>query len=296
MLQNLLDSAKWAGYNKQVAFSKLVLKIAKGEKRMEHLSVAIADDNQRILDMLETVISMDKELNLVGKAKNGEEMCQIIKDKQPDVVLLDLIMPKMDGLTVMEQVSQDKNVSKRPYFIVVTAVGQERITEDAFNKGANYYIMKPFNNEMLLNRIKSVRKMFRNNEKKSEDTKTENAVRGENLENRVTNMLHEIGIPAHIKGYHYLRDAIIMAVEDMDVLNAITKILYPTVAKKYQTTSSRVEREIRHAIEVAWSRGKLDTLDELFGYTVSTGKGKPTNSEFIALIADTIQLEYKHRS
>lgn len=263
---------------------------------MEHLSVAIADDNQRILDMLETVISMDKELNLVGKAKNGEEMCQIIKDKQPDVVLLDLIMPKMDGLTVMEQVSQDKNVSKRPYFIVVTAVGQERITEDAFNKGANYYIMKPFNNEMLLNRIKSVRKMFRNNEKKSEDTKTENAVRGENLENRVTNMLHEIGIPAHIKGYHYLRDAIIMAVEDMDVLNAITKILYPTVAKKYQTTSSRVERAIRHAIEVAWSRGKLDTLDELFGYTVSTGKGKPTNSEFIALIADTIQLEYKHRS
>lgn len=263
---------------------------------MEHLNVAIADDNQRILDMLETVISMDKELNLVGKAKNGEEMCQIIKDKKPDVVLLDLIMPKMDGLTVMEQVSQDNNVSKRPYFIVVTAVGQERITEDAFNKGANYYIMKPFNNEMLLNRIKSVRKMFRNNDKKNEDIKSENAVNGENLENRVTNMLHEIGIPAHIKGYHYLRDAIIMAVEDMDVLNAITKILYPTVAKKYQTTSSRVERAIRHAIEVAWSRGKLDTLDELFGYTVSTGKGKPTNSEFIALIADTIQLEYKHRN
>lgn len=263
---------------------------------MEHLNVAIADDNQRILDMLETVIGMDKELNLVGKAKNGEEMCQIIKDKKPDVVLLDLIMPKMDGLTVMEQVGQDKNVSKRPYFIVVTAVGQERITEDAFNKGANYYIMKPFNNEMLLNRIKSVRKMFRNSDKKNEDIKTENAVNGENLENRVTNMLHEIGIPAHIKGYHYLRDAIIMAVEDMDVLNAITKILYPTVAKKYQTTSSRVERAIRHAIEVAWSRGKLDTLDELFGYTVSTGKGKPTNSEFIALIADTIQLEYKHRN
>lgn len=180
---------------------------------MEHLNVAIADDNQRILDMLETVISMDKELNLVGKAKNGEEMCQIIKDKKPDVVLLDLIMPKMDGLTVMEQVGQDKNVNKRPYFIVVTAVGQERITEDAFNKGANYYIMKPFNNEMLLNRIKSVRKMFRNNDKKNEDIKSENAANGENLENRVTNMLHEIGIPAHIKGYHYLRDAIIMAVE-----------------------------------------------------------------------------------
>ena len=137
--------------------------------------------------------------------------------------------------------------------------------------------------------------MFRNYEKNNEDTKVDAAIREEDLENRVTNMLHEIGIPAHIKGYHYLRDAIIMAVDDMDVLNAITKVLYPTVAKKYQTTSSRVERAIRHAIEVAWNRGKLDTLDELFGYTVSTGKGKPTNSEFIALIADTIQLEYKHR-
>ena len=262
---------------------------------MEHLNVAIADDNQKILDVLENIISMDKELNLVGKAKNGEEMCQIIKDRQPDVVLLDLIMPKMDGLTVMEQVNRDHSVNKRPYCIVITAVGQERITEDAFNKGANYYVMKPFNNEVLLDRIKSVRKMFRNNEKKNEDGRLEGTARGEDLENRVTNMLHEIGIPAHIKGYHYLRDAIIMAVKDMDVLNAITKILYPTVAKKYQTTSSRVERAIRHAIEVAWSRGKLDTLDELFGYTVSTGKGKPTNSEFIALIADTIQLEYKKK-
>ena len=263
---------------------------------MEHLSVAVADDNQRILDMLVTVIGMDKELNLVGKAKNGEEMCQIIKTRQPDVVLLDLIMPKMDGLTVMERINQDTSLSKRPYFIVVTAVGQEKITEDAFNRGANYYVMKPFNNETLLDRIKSVRKISRNTERKGEDLRTENTAGGENLESRVTNMLHEIGIPAHIKGYHYLRDSIIMAVEDMDVLNAITKVLYPTVAKKYQTTSSRVERAIRHAIEVAWSRGKLDTLDELFGYTVSTGKGKPTNSEFIALIADTIQLEYRHKN
>lgn len=263
---------------------------------MEHLSVAIADDNQKILDILGDIISTDKELDLVGKAKNGEEMCQIIKDRQPDVVLLDLIMPKMDGLTVMEQVNQEHFVNKRPYFIVITAVGQERITEDAFNKGANYYVLKPFNNSMLLDRIKSVRKMSKNSDKKSDEIQNDYPAKGESLENRVTNMLHEIGIPAHIKGYHYLRDAIIMAVNDMDVLNAITKILYPTVAKKYQTTSSRVERAIRHAIEVAWSRGKLDTLDELFGYTVSTGKGKPTNSEFIALIADTIQLEYRHRN
>lgn len=262
---------------------------------MEHLNVAIADDNERILDMLEEVINMDKDLEVVGKAKNGEEMCQIIKNKEPDVVLLDLIMPKMDGLTVMEKVNHDTSGRKQPHFIVVTAVGQEKITEDAFNKGANYYIMKPFNNEVLLNRIKTVSRVFQNQEKKIENTKESTQNREEDLVNRVTNMLHEIGIPAHIKGYHYLRDAIMMAVEDMDVLNAITKVLYPTVAKKYQTTSSRVERAIRHAIEVAWSRGKLDTLDELFGYTVSNGKGKPTNSEFIALIADTIQLEYKRR-
>lgn len=147
-----------------------------------------------------------------------------------------------------------------------------------------------------MDRIKSIRKKPAVFEKKNEESIQEVSSRRENLESRVTNMLHEIGIPAHIKGYHYLRDAIMMAVNDMDVLNAITKILYPTVAKKYRTTSSRVERAIRHAIEVAWSRGKLDTLDELFGYTVSTGKGKPTNSEFIALIADTIQLEYRHKN
>lgn len=262
---------------------------------MGHLDVAIADDNERILDMLDEIISADKDLNVVGKAKNGEDVYQIIKNKEPDVVLLDLIMPKMDGLTVMEQVNKDTTMTKHPSFIVVTAVGQESITEDAFNQGADYYIMKPFNNEMVLNRIKSVDKMCHSHIRKKESFPGKTHIREEDLENRVTNMLHEIGIPAHIKGYHYLRDAIMMAVDDMDVLNAITKVLYPTVAKKHQTTSSRVERAIRHAIEVAWSRGKLDTLDELFGYTVSTGKGKPTNSEFIALIADTIQLEYKHR-
>lgn len=263
---------------------------------MGRLNVAIADDNERMLDLLGELITNDRDLTLVGKANNGEDMYQIIKAKQPDVVLLDLIMPKLDGLSVMDMVNADKQMKKHPDFIVITAVGQEKIAEDAFKKGANYYIMKPFNNTMVLNRIKAIRKM----EPKEISAQETPAIMGmsmpeENLENRVTNMIHEIGIPAHIKGYHYLRDAIMMAVEDMDVLNAITKILYPTVAKRHQTTASRVERAIRHAIEVAWSRGKLDTLDDLFGYTVSNGKGKPTNSEFIALIADTIQLEFKHR-
>ena len=263
---------------------------------MEQLNVAIADDNERMLDLLGEIIESDRELNLVGKAKNGEDMYQIIRTKEPDVVLLDLIMPKMDGLSVMERVNEDRTVKKHPSFIVVTAIGQERITEDAFEKGAAYYILKPFNNDTVLQRIKNTSRRLRNGTSQgmSEGTPSQ-AVPEDSLETRVTDMIHEIGIPAHIKGYHYLRDAIIMAVEDMDVLNAITKVLYPTVAKKHQTTSSRVERAIRHAIEVAWSRGKLDTLDELFGYTVSNGKGKPTNSEFIALVADTIRLQSRHR-
>lgn len=263
---------------------------------MERLNVAIADDNDRMLELLGEIVSSDKELKLVGKATNGEEMCKIIKEKEPDVVLLDLIMPKMDGLSVLENVSADKNLKKNPIFIIVTAIGQERITEDAFRRGASYYILKPFRNETVLSRIKKVKREEYQNVQLvlNEDDREENT-KELSLENRVTDMIHEIGIPAHIKGYHYLRDAIMMAIEDMDVLNAITKILYPTVAKKHQTTSSRVERAIRHAIEVAWSRGKLDTLDELFGYTVSNGKGKPTNSEFIALVADTIRLEQKHR-
>ena len=266
---------------------------------MEKLNVAIADDNERIVELLDRIVSSDEELNVVGKAGNGEELYDIIKAKEPDVVLLDIIMPKVDGLTVMERVNEDKNMKKRPAFIVITAVGQEKITEDAFALGANYYILKPFDNDMVISRIKHVRNNC--SEKNFQEVRRVNAYESKaeyierNLETDVTEIIHEIGVPAHIKGYQYLRDAIIMSVGDMDMLNSITKILYPTIAKKHQTTPSRVERAIRHAIEVAWSRGKMDTIEELFGYTVSGGKGKPTNSEFIALIADKIRLEYKNR-
>lgn len=263
---------------------------------MERLNVAIADDNERILQLLGDLLGNDEEINVVGKAKNGEEAFDIIKNEQPDVMLLDIIMPKIDGLTVMEKVNKDASIKKHPAFIVMSAIGQETITDDAFNLGASYYIMKPFDNEMVLNRIKHIKKTMG---RKLHDTRKINAYESKNeyiernLEGDVTNIIHEIGIPAHIKGYQFLRDAIILSVNDMDMLNSITKILYPTIAKKHQTTSSRVERAIRHAIEVAWSRGRIDTIDELFGYTINTGKGKPTNSEFIALIADKIRLEYK---
>lgn len=266
---------------------------------MEKLNVAVADDNEKMVEVLGRIIEEDKDLELVGKAHNGEELCNLIQEKEPDVVVLDIIMPKMDGLAVMEYFSHKTEIKKTPSFIVVSAVGKEGITEDAFSLGADYYVLKPFDNKMLLNRIKHVRrigeKKIREISRQQTKAQEHNITVG-NLETDVTDIIHEIGVPAHIKGYQYLRDAIILSVNDMEMLNSITKILYPTIAKKYQTTSSRVERAIRHAIEVAWSRGKMDTIDALFGYTVSTGKGKPTNSEFIALIADKIRLEYKNRS
>ena len=267
---------------------------------MEKLNVAIADDNEKMVEILGRMIEEDKDLTLVGKAHNGEEICNIIKEREPDVVVLDIIMQKMDGLTVMENCQHDHMLKKTPAFIVVSAVGQERITEDAFSLGAEYYMLKPFDNQVLLNRIKNLRRRsdrrIRENVRPSVVREESGAYGTRNLETDVTNIIHEIGVPAHIKGYQYLRDAIILAVNDIEMLNSITKVLYPTIAKKHQTTPSRVERAIRHAIEVAWSRGKMDTIDALFGYTVSTGKGKPTNSEFIALIADKIRLEYKNRS
>lgn len=265
---------------------------------MEKLTVAIAEDNELMLGLLEDIVANDKELDVVGTARNGEEIYKIIKEAEPDVVLLDIVMPKLDGLGVLDKVNQDKTIKKLPTFIMVSAIGQDRVTEDAFNLGADYYIMKPFDESMIINRIKRAKKTPV--EKKQEPMQTfsvKNESRAEkteeDLEADVTEIIHEVGVPAHIKGYQYLRDAIVMSVKDMDMLNSITKVLYPTIAKKYQTTPSRVERAIRHAIEVAWSRGRMDTLDDMFGYTINRGKGKPTNSEFIALITDRIRLDYK---
>jgi len=263
---------------------------------MEKLSVAIADDNGRVIDALGNILGNDEEIELVGKAEDGEKIYSIIKEKQPDIVLLDLIMPKLDGLSVMEKVNMDKSIKKQPKFIIITAVGQEDITEDAFGLGANYYIMKPFDHNMILTRVKRLggkRNTIESTAIKAASFENDPQLAEKNLENDVTAIIHDVGVPAHIKGYQYLRDAIIMSVNDVEMMNSITKILYPTIAKKHKTTSSRVERAIRHAIEVAWTRGNVETIDELFGYTVNNGKGKPTNSEFIALISDKIRLKYR---
>lgn len=257
------------------------------------LNVAIADDNERMVEILDGIVKKDDGFQIVGKANNGEDVYHIIKEKEPDVVLLDLIMPKLDGLSVMERINQDQSIKKHPKFIVISAIGQEGITEDAFNLGAHYYIMKPFDNEMVLSRVRSIKNFSTKRENVKQQINEEELL--EYIENAVTEVIHDVGIPAHIKGYHYMREAIMMVIKDAEMLNSITKILYPTIAKSNHTTPSRVERAIRHAIEVAWSRGNMDYINTVFSYTVSTGRGKPTNSEFIALVADKIRLQCKNR-
>lgn len=283
-------------FPKFVVFTK-ILTIFRRLRQMAQLNVAIADDNEKMVQLLGEIVKSDKELNVVGVAKDGVEACEIIRTKEPDIVLLDIVMPKLDGLGVLSRINNDRSIKKHPAFIVISAIGQEKITEDAFSLGADYYIMKPFDNEMVINQIKLIRdrSIKRANEPRKVNAYEKYQEPERDLEADVTNIIHEIGVPAHIKGYQYLREAIMMSVNDIEMLNSITKILYPTIAKQFQTTPSRVERAIRHAIEVAWSRGKMDTIDALFGYTINNGKGKPTNSEFIALIADKIRLEYRSK-
>lgn len=263
---------------------------------MSEVRTLIVDDNKRIVNLLKEALTKDEDIKVVGTASDGEEALKKIHLLKPDVVLLDLIMPKIDGLGVMERMKSMES-DALPKVIIVSAVSQESVTEHAFALGAVYYILKPFDTRVLVSRVKAVG-ISGENEKKVINTVFERPepLQVHSLEADVTNIIHEIGVPAHIKGYQYLRDAIILSVKDGEIMGAITKRLYPTIAKKYKTTSSRVERAIRHAIEVAWSRGKMDTIEELFGYTVSSGKGKPTNSEFVALIADKIRLEYKMRA
>ena len=267
---------------------------------MAELNIAIAEDNPLMLELLGSILEEEDGFHVVGKADNGEDAYQMIMDKKPDIVLLDVIMPKLDGITVLEKVRAANIGKDMPAVIMVTAAGNETVASAAFRNGASYYILKPFDREVLLDKIRLVAqerlrmKMPSVVREKPADTymnKGDHIRR--NLEDDVTQLLHEIGIPAHIKGYQYLRDAIIISVEEKEMLVSVTKVLYPAIAKKHGTTASRVERAIRHAIEVAWSRGQLEMIDEIFGYTVNSGKGKPTNSEFIALITDKIRLDYK---
>ncbi|GAB1531021.1 MULTISPECIES: sporulation transcription factor Spo0A [Bacillales] len=260
---------------------------------MSKIEVLLADDNREFVNLLEEYISSQYDMNVVGVAYNGNEVVRLLQERVPDVLILDIIMPHLDGLAVLEQI-QAMRLSPQPKIIMLTAFGQEEITKKAVELGAAYYILKPFDMEVLAQRIRQIittkpASSFVSSAKPQATLQ----IRGRNLDASITSIIHEIGVPAHIKGYLYLREAITMVYNDVELLGSITKVLYPDIAKKFNTTASRVERAIRHAIEVAWSRGNLDSISSLFGYTISNTKAKPTNSEFIAMVADKLRIEAK---
>ncbi len=271
------------------------------------ISVLIADDNKEFCSILNDYLLNQRDIIVTGIAKDGIEALDLIQEKEPDLVILDIIMPHLDGLGVLEKLN-NMNLKKMPRVIILSAVGQDKITQKAIKLGADYYVVKPFDMDVFIKRIRDMFNSTESSEPSANRLAQQNTILSretipqqqapeknepQDLETEITNIIHEIGVPAHIKGYMYLREAITMVVNDMELLSAVTKELYPSIAKKYNTTASRVERAIRHAIEVAWGRGQVDAINKLFGYTINTEKGKPTNSEFIAIIADKLRLKNK---
>ena len=265
----------------------------------EKIKIVLADDNKDFCQVLKEYLSNEEDIEILGIAKDGIEALDLVKRTQPDLLVLDVIMPHLDGLGVIEKLNS-MDIPKMPKIIVLSAVGQDKITQSAINLGADYYIVKPFDFVIFINRIRElVSNKTTHIEPKSrvntdiQMTRSDFVKNSGNIETEITNIIHEIGVPAHIKGYLYLREAIKMVIDNVELLGAVTKELYPSIAKKFNTTPSRVERAIRHAIEVAWSRGQVDTINKLFGYTIHNEKGKPTNSEFIAMVADKLRLKNK---
>ena len=252
---------------------------------MEHqTTVLIADSSEEFCAGLTSALQRAEGFQVVGTASDGEQAIRLVNERKPEVLVLDLMLSKQDGLSVLKAIG---SLDRKPVTLATSAFVTDYVSTAAANLGVRYLMLKPCDMTVLVERMEEIRggESLRSPAPRRADKTS--------IESMVTNIIHEIGVPAHIKGYQYLREAIIIAVDDMDVINAITKVLYPQVAKTFGTTPSRVERAIRHAIEVAWDRGDLDTLQSFFGYTVSNTKGKPTNSEFIALIADRLQLQLK---
>ena len=247
-------------------------------------TVMIADNSEEFCSNLASALMNQKGFQVLGSANDGEQAINMVRERQPQVLVLDLMLAKKDGLAVLKAISA---MEHKPVTLATSRFVTDYVASAAANLGVRYLMVKPCDTSALVERLEEIRGGA--TQQKSFPQRSS----ATNIESMVTSIIHEIGVPAHIKGYQYLREAIIIAVNDMDVINAITKVLYPQVAKTFQTTPSRVERAIRHAIEVAWDRGDLDTLQRFFGYTVSNTKGKPTNSEFIALIADKLQLQLK---
>jgi two-component system response regulator (stage 0 sporulation protein A) len=262
---------------------------------MNRISILLADDNREFTSLLAEFISQQEDLELFGVAHDGLEVMSLLEHSQgtPDIMILDIIMPHLDGLGVLEKL-KEVPIQPQPKIIMLTAFGQESITQKAVQLGASYYILKPFDLEALIARIRQLSTPASNAHFSNKSTVVNlNTQKGKSLDVNISSIIHEVGVPAHIKGYQYLRDAITMVYNNIEYLGSITKTLYPTIALKYKTTPSRVERAIRHAIEVAWTRGNIDCISNLFGYTINITKAKPTNSEFIAMVADKLRLENK---
>jgi two-component system response regulator (stage 0 sporulation protein A) len=245
------------------------------------IRVVLADAAEELRHMTAELLQGENDLELVGQTGDGEELLHLIEQLHPQVVVMDLVLTGMDGLEVLEKMGSD-----RPRVLVLSAFAYSAFSDRLPGLGVDYFMLKPCRVAALAERIRQLASL-----EPTELAEPQEDAARQQLDRQITAIIHDIGVPAHIKGYQYLREAIGLAVEDMDVINAVTKVLYPAVAKKFSTTASRVERAIRHAIEVAWDRGDLETLQKYFGYTVSNAKGKPTNSEFIAMIADRISLE-----
>ena len=246
--------------------------------------VLIADGSLEFCEKLRDKIRQTTGLEVVAIAQAGANAITLLEQLKPDLLVLDLMLPGRDGLSVLETAAQS---DKLPTSLILSSFMTQYVSYMAEKLGIQYFLAKPCDEDLVCNRLAESAQM-------PADPAVKEDVKNTDLETMVTSVIHEIGVPAHIKGYQYLREAIMIAIKDMDVINAITKVLYPQVAKTFSTTPSRVERAIRHAIEVAWDRGDLETLQCFFGYTVSNTKGKPTNSEFIALIADRLQLQLKN--
>jgi len=259
------------------------------------IKIIIADDNRNLCQMLQNYLQEQEDLVIVGIANNGLEAWELIQTQEPDLIILDLVMPNLDGLGVLERINNRTSMT-RPKIIMLTAFGQESLTHQAMVLGVDYFILKPFDLDILTKRIRSLTQDMPSPTPahfSSASPIVTTVGNGLNLNVEVTTMMHQIGIPAHVKGYQYIRDAILMVVDDVSLLGAVTKELYPGIAKKFDTAPSRVERGIRHAIELAWERGHTDTLKRIFGYSMNIERQKPTNSEFIALLADKLRVMSK---
>lgn len=267
---------------------------------MKKITIGIVDDNRDFCDVVAEYLKNQNNMEIMFVAHDGMEAVEMIESGcRPDILVLDLIMPHMDGLGVLETLN-GMELDKYPRVVMTSAIGQDSIIQKAMSMGAQYYLVKPVNMSLLVKRINQldskVTDIFRPEVGQTHLKKSlvlRDSLLNNDLEIDITNLIHEIGVPAHIKGYQYLRDAITLVVGNKEMLGAVTKELYPVVATMNNTTPSRVERAIRHAIELAWNRGKMETLEALFGYTIQQQKGKPTNSEFIAIIADKLRLERK---